>query len=262
MKTNFPNSLGHVLKHEGGFSNHPQDSGGATNKGVVQRVYDSFRRSRNAIPRSVKLIQADEIETIYNELYWAKILGDQLPLGVDYCVFDACVNSGPKQASLWLQRAINKLITSNQKLNPDGNIGPMTIDYADDVPPLALIDEILNQRLGFMKVIRNKKTHELLWKYFGKGWDARLFGEIDPKTGKRKENGVDDIARLMVQLPSVAPIPRGEDAVVVPSPMAKPILRDAPKPVPVKDIQDHSGKVVLAVLAILAALSYKFAVLG
>lgn len=50
-------SLKIVLVHEGGYVNHPKDPGGATNKGVTQRVYDGYRK-RNGLPaRSVKFIR-------------------------------------------------------------------------------------------------------------------------------------------------------------------------------------------------------------
>jgi len=51
--SNFATCLGKVLKHEGGYVNHPKDPGGATNKGVIQRTYDTWRKSMGLAPRSV-----------------------------------------------------------------------------------------------------------------------------------------------------------------------------------------------------------------
>lgn len=56
MITEFEPALKAVLVHEGGFSNHPADTGGATMKGVTQRVYDGFRKRRR--PRSTALLAA------------------------------------------------------------------------------------------------------------------------------------------------------------------------------------------------------------
>lgn len=250
MKNNLAKSVALVLKSEGGYTNHPQDPGGATNYGVLQRVYDSWRRKRNLIPRSVKVIDMDEVRAIYEENYWDLIRGDDLPLGVDYCVFDACINSGPHQATLWLQRAINALHDANRKLVVDGSLGATTIDYADDIDPIKLVDSILDQRLGFMKVIRNKKTHELLWKYFGKGWDARLFGDV--VGGHRLENGVDDNARAMIQL--------SPDKATTLGQVAKPPINDAVKPVPVRDVEATPwGGILAGLIAGLALIAYKFA---
>ncbi len=38
----FSRSLAKVLMHEGGYSNHPADPGGATIKGVTQRVFTGW----------------------------------------------------------------------------------------------------------------------------------------------------------------------------------------------------------------------------
>lgn len=43
-------ALSRALVHEGGFSNHSADPGGATMKGVTQRVYDAYRHRRHLHP--------------------------------------------------------------------------------------------------------------------------------------------------------------------------------------------------------------------
>ena len=42
MKENFEIALKALLKHEGGFSNHPADPGGMTNLGVTKKVWEEF----------------------------------------------------------------------------------------------------------------------------------------------------------------------------------------------------------------------------
>ena len=44
MKGNFERALAMVLRHEGGFVNHPNDPGGMTNKGITKKVYDAFMK--------------------------------------------------------------------------------------------------------------------------------------------------------------------------------------------------------------------------
>ena len=39
MSNNFQECLVKVLKHEGGFVNHPSDPGGMTNLGVTKKVW-------------------------------------------------------------------------------------------------------------------------------------------------------------------------------------------------------------------------------
>ncbi|RWD71661.1 glycoside hydrolase family 108 protein [Mesorhizobium sp.] len=157
-------SLARVLAHEGGYSNHPSDPGGVTMKGVTQRVYDAYRRSKGLATRSVKGITGQELFDIYDRQYWDAVRGDQLPAGVDYVVFDGAVNSGPKQSIIWLQRALGSLYQGRV----DGVIGLGTIaavqacDNHD-----ALIDRICDQRLAFLQ-------HLKTWKAFGRGWRSRV----------------------------------------------------------------------------------------
>ena len=42
MKENFETALKALLKHEGGYVNHPVDPGGMTNLGVTRRVWEEY----------------------------------------------------------------------------------------------------------------------------------------------------------------------------------------------------------------------------
>lgn len=164
MKQSFERALALVLEHEGGYSNHPDDPGGATMKGVIQRVYDAYRKRKGLRPRTVKKLEPDELRDIYRSLYWNKVDGDDLPVGLDYCVFDGGVNSGPHQSALWLQRALND---NGAALVVDGNIGPATLFAASKAPRDAVIDAFCAHRL---RMLRSLKT----WKTFGDGWSIRV----------------------------------------------------------------------------------------
>ncbi|RWE83174.1 MAG: N-acetylmuramidase, partial [Mesorhizobium sp.] len=157
-------SLARVLAHEGGYSNHPADPGGVTMKGVTQRVYDAYRRSKGLATRSVKGITGQELFDIYDRQYWDAVKGDQLPAGVDYVVFDGAVNSGPKQSIIWLQRALGPLYQGRV----DGVIGLGTVAAVQGCNNHdALIDRICDQRLTFLQ-------HLKTWKDFGRGWRSRV----------------------------------------------------------------------------------------
>lgn len=156
----FERSLTQVLKHEGGYVNHPNDPGGETNKGVTKAVYDDYRKSKGLPVRSVKKLEQVELQDIYRARYWNLIKGDKLPPGVSYAVFDGAVNSGVSQSAKWLQRALG--------VKADGIIGPATIAAVNSYSSASrLIDGILDQR---MKFLRSLKT----WPSFGKGWARRV----------------------------------------------------------------------------------------
>lgn len=166
--TEFQRALQKVLVHEGGYSNHKEDPGGATMKGVTQRVYDAYRKSMNMSPVPVRQISASEIEAIYRQKYWNLLKGDQMPAGVGYVVFDGGVNSGVSRSVKWLQMALAPYYTGVV----DGLIGPATIAAVNDHPNHdALIARICDIRMKFLRALKTFKT-------FGRGWTARVAGVL------------------------------------------------------------------------------------
>jgi len=163
--TSYADSLARVLVHEGGYSNNPADPGGKTMRGITQRVYDAFRSKRGLAQRTVKAIDDAELQSIYREQYWDVIRGDDLPVGVDYVVFDGAVHSGPRQSVKWLQRALG--FTGKQV---DGVVGNITLNaIADDADHDALISRIIDRRETFLRALKT-------WPTFGRGWLRRISG--------------------------------------------------------------------------------------
>ncbi|RWC91635.1 MAG: N-acetylmuramidase [Mesorhizobium sp.] len=157
-------ALARVLAHEGGYSNNPKDPGGATMKGVTQRVYDGYRKSKGLSTRSVKGIQTAELNEIYDRQYWDAVKGDALPAGVDYVLFDGAVNSGPGRSIMWLQQALRPAYTGPI----DGELGVGTLAAVKaDKNNDALIDRICNARMAFLRRLGTFPT-------FGRGWTARV----------------------------------------------------------------------------------------
>ncbi|MBB3313627.1 lysozyme family protein [Rhizobium sp. BK196] len=170
MVDEFQRSLQKVLVHEGGFSNHPKDPGGATMKGVTQRVYDEYRQSINLEPQSVQLIRDNELQAIYRKRYWEQAKCDKLRSGVSYVVFDGSVNSGVSQSVKWLQRALQGMGLYQGAI--DGVIGQGTLLAAASVnDDDALIAAIIERRKAFLKALKTFST-------FGKGWMARVAGVL------------------------------------------------------------------------------------
>lgn len=173
MRVNFEDSLKETLKHEGGYSNHPEDNGGATQWGIIQRVYNSYRRLKGQTPRDVRKITKAEATEIYRLNYWDQVSGDRLPIGLDFVVFDFAVNSGPNQAIKYLQRAINK--TEGRTLKIDGHMGPATLDASTSLKDLAgVISAICDGRLGFMKRLKNWTTFGIAKDGGPGGWPKRV----------------------------------------------------------------------------------------
>jgi lysozyme family protein len=106
-----------ILKEEGGYSNTPGDHGGATDDGIIQSEYNVFRYGAGLPLQSVRLISADEYNTIYWQRYWNPDC-PKLPAGLDLSVFNINVNGGDGRGTRLIQQCL--------ELPVDGIWGPDT----------------------------------------------------------------------------------------------------------------------------------------
>ena len=157
MKDNFNSALTQVLRHEGLWSDHSADPGGATMKGVTLATYRQHRPG--ATKAQLRAITDDEVRQIYREGYWNVIRGDDLPYGIDLVAFDAAVNSGPKRGARWVQSALG--------VTADGQIGAKTILAAHQADPMPVIMRACQDRMRFLQSLPT-------WPKFGKGWTRRV----------------------------------------------------------------------------------------
>lgn len=158
MKDNFDRAFAKLLTHEGGYVAHPADPGGRTNLGVTQRVWEEWI-GHAVDEKAMRGLTPDRVKPLYKRKYWDKICGDELPAGVDYCVFDAAVNSGPGRAIKWLQQAVG--------VAQDGALGPKTLAAVKAVDPTALIKDYSEARLAFLMSLPT-------WNVFKGGWGRRV----------------------------------------------------------------------------------------
>jgi len=161
MQSNFDRCLALLLKHEGGFSNHPSDPGGMTNLGVTARVWEEWV-GHPVDEKQMKTLTPELVAPLYRKKYWNACRADELISGVDYAVFDFAVNSGVGRATKNLQTCVGLL--------PDGGLGPVTVATvnlykADKLK--TLVEEYCNSRLQFLKSL---KTFPI----FGAGWEKRV----------------------------------------------------------------------------------------
>ena len=158
MKDNFEQCLALVLKHEGGFVNHPKDPGGMTNLGVTKKVWEEYV-GHPVDEAAMRALGPSDVAPLYKKNYWDKIKGDDLPSGVDYACFDLAVNSGVGRAAKLLQQAVG--------VSADGVIGPATLDAIEKANHRDLATEICERRQKFLESLPTFAT-------FGKGWTRRV----------------------------------------------------------------------------------------
>lgn len=116
---NFQAALPVILRNEGGYSNDPQDPGGATNYGITQKTYNDYRTSRVLSKENVKNITPAEVSSIYEMNYWKPAYCDSIPADLRLIHFDNAVNCGVGTANLMLQDAAG--------VKMDGVIGIITL---------------------------------------------------------------------------------------------------------------------------------------
>ena len=158
MKENLLPAMVALMKHEGGFVNHPRDPGGMTNLGVTQRVWEEWV-GHPVSEKEMRALTPAIVAPMYKKKYWDKVSGDLLPSGVDLAVFDFAVNSGPGRAAKMLQRILG--------VKQDGDIGRNTLEKALTIDSSQLIADYNDARLEFLKSLPT-------WDDFGNGWGTRV----------------------------------------------------------------------------------------
>lgn len=153
--------------NEGGFVDHPDDPGGATNMGVTQRTYDEWRRRNHRPTRSVRDIEEVEVQQIYYEGYWRAGYCHKMPDDASALVlFDACVNHGHRPAMTFIQRG-----AGIPSASVDGIYGPQTDAAVRATDPPLLVRRALDARWAYFERImeRNPRLES-----FRRGWRNRV----------------------------------------------------------------------------------------
>ena len=96
MRENFALGCGFVLKHEGGYSNDPNDPGGETNFGISKRYHPKV---------DIKNLTDRDAAEIYLKEYWCPT-SDLLPFPQDVIYFDTFVNMGKDDAQETIESTV------------------------------------------------------------------------------------------------------------------------------------------------------------
>ncbi|RZJ13057.1 MAG: hypothetical protein EOP39_02035 [Rubrivivax sp.] len=159
----FDAALPFTLRWEGGFVDHPADPGGATNKGVTQKVYDTWRRDHGQASRTVRELEDGEMRAIYEAGYWTPARCPALDSPLDLLQFDTAVNMGIGRAVRFLQKAVGASV--------DGDFGPGTKKCVDNCDPGDALIAYCNAREAFYRQLVVDRPQMGV---FLKGWMNRL----------------------------------------------------------------------------------------
>lgn len=167
----FAACLAEVLRHEGGFVDHPQDPGGATNLGISLRYSRAqgrldpkfgFDRDGDGDVDRDDIIRIDPVfaAKVYRHWFWRDAHGDDLPPGLDLAVFDCAVNSGAGRALRFLQMTL--------RVPADGVFGPLSMAALRGCNSIPLaIGQFCATRRAFLRELPG-------YRHFGGGWERRV----------------------------------------------------------------------------------------
>lgn len=151
---NFGKIIVVVLRHEGGYVNHPNDPGGETNYGISKRAFPNVDIKN--------LTEAQAVDIYYNN-YWRPMNLTAFNPNLSLHVFDHGINAGKRVAVRMLQRIVDT--------TPDGIIGPMTLRAVNEWPFSYLIDQYKTARRQYYCDLVSRR-HQMV--VFLRGWQNRV----------------------------------------------------------------------------------------
>jgi len=158
-----------LLKHEGGYVNNTNDSGGETYKGVSRKWFPKFKgweiidtyEDKTKLGDSVELQEA--ISDFYYSYFWYKLkLDDVKDPFVASMIFGYSVSAGKKQ----IVRKVQRIVSTN----PDGLIGNLTLTAINSMDPKAFVHHFLLEMFEFYTQVAKKGNNRL----FLMGWMNRV----------------------------------------------------------------------------------------
>ena len=184
MADNFSIAHAFTAKWEGGLSDDAADSGGLTKFGVdlammqdiasTQAGRDTLDRMGIILPvtrNTIKNLTETQAASIYRWQVWEMLKLDQIPLRPAVVIYDAAVNSGPKQSVRFAQRGYNACVAYGQPLDTDGIMGPATRKAMQQADTDKILMAMLDQREKFFNdLVAAKPSQEV----FLRGWLNRV----------------------------------------------------------------------------------------
>jgi peptidoglycan L-alanyl-D-glutamate endopeptidase CwlK len=152
-----------VREFEGGYSDDPKDSGGATNFGITLRTLQAWR-NKPVTKADVANMTYDEAKEIYFSEYWSKSSCGSMPGPLALAVYNVAVHAGLGKAARYLQMALNK---NGAAVAVDDGIGGETLGAIPKAPLPDLISDVIDLYDGLLHSLKN-------YEHFKNGFNRRV----------------------------------------------------------------------------------------
>lgn len=173
----FSKAIKKVLEHEGYYSEHPNDPGGATKYGISLRFLKQLGIEEADVDndglitfKDIQALTKDRAIRFYKLNFWDRYNYDELPPQIGEKAFDISVNMGPKKAHICLQRAVRAI--SGLHLKEDGIVGPKTKAAIQGAPSQCLLAAFKSEVAGHYRFLAKRNTQ---LDVFLKGWLNRAY---------------------------------------------------------------------------------------
>jgi lysozyme family protein len=159
-KENLEFALKYVFGNEGGYSNHPNDKGGATMWGVTKIEWERFHK-RKFTDHEIRFMKLEDAKAIYHAKYWDYAgIDDIHDKYKATAIFDQCVNWGVQVGVDYAARACGR---------PPHKSIILTIDEVREINAIDRVRFVMT----FAEIARSRYAKlAMLPKYwvFRKGW--------------------------------------------------------------------------------------------
>ena len=184
MSDNFSIAHKFTLSWEGGETDDAADRGGFTKFGVstafltdiasTQAGRDVLERMGVILPvnrNTIRNLTESLAASLFRWQMWDALKLDLIPLRPAIVIYDAAVNSGPRQSVKFSQRGYNACVAYGQPLDTDGIMGPATRKAMQQADTDKILMAMLDQREQFYRdLVAAKPSQEV----FLAGWLNRV----------------------------------------------------------------------------------------
>ena len=153
---------------EGGFVNHPDDKGGATNMGITIGTLAEWRQEEATVADVRDLTRA-EADAIFRARYYSLCRCGEMPERMAAVIYNCAVLSGPARSIKLAQKAFNSLGLSvdGSKLEEDGVLGRITMGAIQQTDAGVLASAFMDQQEAYLRALDT-------FHVFGPGWMNRM----------------------------------------------------------------------------------------